>query len=122
VLIVDASADHLRIARAIAIANVPTFTRIFRVDSAHTAIWVEPPVGPTLADLGRQPTTAELDLLRESIAALHRAGGTHGSLSPSSIHVDPRRGVNIAFPVNAPTIATTDDDWTALSHLGGDLE
>lgn len=122
VLLVEATQDHLRIARAVAIANVPALTRIYRVDSARSLVWVEPPTGPSLADLGRPPSSSELDVLRDSIATLHRAGAAHGALSLRTIHVDPKRGLHVEFPVDPASIATTDDDWTALSQLGGDLE
>jgi tRNA A-37 threonylcarbamoyl transferase component Bud32 len=122
VVIVSATPENLRTARAFAVADVPTLSRVFRVDSARATIWVEPATGPNLVDLGRSLTASELNLLRNAIVALHRAGAAHGALSPSTIHVDSRRGLNVEYPSNVGVTATTDDDWTALSLLGGDLE
>jgi serine/threonine-protein kinase len=81
-------ADDATRARAAAFARAahPTLPAVLRLDEGAGTIWIAPPRGRALADLGRGVSPGQLTRLREAIAALHAAQGAHGRLDPAHLY------------------------------------
>lgn len=116
VLLVPIDARSLTRASAFARAGHPSLASVLRVDREAATIWIEPARGPSLAEIRSPLPTAAAALVSEALDALHAAGGVHGAIDPSHVHLD-EGGPTLAFPIDAPEGATAEADRAALARL-----
>jgi eukaryotic-like serine/threonine-protein kinase len=107
-------------ASAFARASHPFLQGVLRVDRGAGLLWLEAPRGmPVTRPLG----SAELEHVREAIAALHAVGVVHGQIDPEHVRLgDPdvggEREVMVLFSEGVGPLATADLDRIALARLG----
>jgi serine/threonine-protein kinase len=101
-------------ARAFALADHPGLQTVLRVDREASGIWLSVPDGHAL---DRPLTADERRVLEGALAALHMAGGTHGSIDAAHVLVDCQAVAMLRFGGVPGATATIDDDRSALERL-----
>lgn len=116
ILVVHLDDSALAQARSFARANHPALPTVLRVLPDEEQIWIDRPLGRCLRDLGRGPSQVEVERLRAAVAALHQAGGAHGSLDDEHLY-DGRGELCLAFPRVPPGAEAAESDRRALESF-----
>ncbi len=116
-LVLEATPARLALARAFVRADHPALAAVYRLDATAGALWVEAPPGLPLAELGRALDAREAARVAAALAALHGAGGAHGSVDAAHIYVG-EGGARLAFPARGGAGSRAGDD-EALRALAG---
>ncbi|MBW2528958.1 MAG: serine/threonine protein kinase [Deltaproteobacteria bacterium] len=94
----------------------PALPLVLRADDQRGELWVDLPRGQPLAEQPQPLAAADRKRLHAALAALHRAGGVHGSVDPR--HVFRHAGeLYLAWPRDSSSGAEADDDLRALAEL-----
>ncbi len=116
VLVIEASAAALRLARACGACESRVLPAIYRLEGARQRLWVDEVEGRSLTVLGRGLRPAEARALGEALAELHKAGAAHGAVDREHVRVS-AQGLRLAFPQIASEAATAAGDIAALAGL-----
>jgi serine/threonine-protein kinase len=116
VLVLPLSDEALARARAFARAGHPALPAVLRVDVAAGEIWIAPPRGRALADAPRALTKGQRARLAEAIAALHAAGGAHGSVDAQHLYLHDG-DVALAYPRDPGAGDAVERDAEALRRI-----